>query len=380
MTKIKEIHIINALWNIGYAKEFLDLSLPTTLTSGNIPFLKSKIKVSYKLYTDNETKSTLENHPNFIKLSELIDTQIIAIDLLTKLDKYDRMTQYYSFGFQEANKSNAGIIILTPDCIFSNNSFKNLYSHIIDNKRVVFTSGLRISQDDYLNNLRPYYQSTNMLEKALNPRFLLNITLKYLHPFAKISFADNKKISAWPSTMYWKINENCLLNRAFHVHPLFIWPVNKNISLVEGTFDTEFPVLCCPDIHTWKVIEDSDEILILGLTEKKEIISHTINNTPVNIAKWVVSNNKYFNYNLHLFKHKIIFHSQDLDIDSVKKNIIKSDLLFSSIKNLLKEKKKEKKSAVSVFNLLFFFFYIFYLLILSTMPILPIVKLPIVNF
>ena len=341
---IKEIHIINVVWNTDYATDFLEYSLPSLLTSGNIPYLKNKIKTSFKIYTDNSTRTFIENHPNYKKLSLLLDSKVIAIDLLSRLDKYEKMTQYYSFGFQEANKRNAGFIILSSDWIVSSNSFKNLYTHILENKRAIFTSSLRICSSYFIRYFKRFYNSPDSLECFLSSRNLLKINFKKLHPEVKNLTLPNKNLPIWLSNVYWKINKNVLLNRAFHMHPLFLWPQNKNISLVDNTYDREFPFLCCPDINTWKIIEDSDEILTLGLTKDNEFSKQVLKNTSMTFAKWLVNNNKHYHLNLHLFKHRILFHCNDLDINLLQHTFTNSDCLVSSIKNIIKSKSYKIKS------------------------------------
>ncbi len=348
MNHIKEIHIINTVWGKDFAIDFLDICLPTIFLSGNLPYLKTKIKIIYNIYTNHETKPIIENHVNFKKLCSLSDTKIIAYDFLLDLDKYDRMTQYYSLGYQEANKKNAGIITLTPDCILANNALKNLYHYICQNKRAVFVTGLPVLKSSIITVFK-----NNNLEKALLPHNLLKPILKNLHPYIRASMPNKKKIISWPSSMYWKITNKCLINKAFHMHPLFLWPENKKVLLVKGTYDREFPIKCCPDINTWKIIDDSNDILVVVLSEKNQRKSTYMKFSLDSISKWILHFNEYYSYNFYLFKHKICFHTQE-NISSVKENIIKFEPFINSLENYFFNKIKKKKST---FRLLYFFLF-----------------------
>ena len=62
------LQIINAVWGKKYIDTFLQLSLPTQFSLGNLKELKSK--PNFILYTDQAGKEQILNAPIYKKLNE----------------------------------------------------------------------------------------------------------------------------------------------------------------------------------------------------------------------------------------------------------------------------------------------------------------------
>ena len=73
-----QVHLIMAVWGRSYVDLFLDLSLPSQLSAGNLREASQKGNLLYKIYTTKNDIEQITQHPSFKRLSSLVETKIIA--------------------------------------------------------------------------------------------------------------------------------------------------------------------------------------------------------------------------------------------------------------------------------------------------------------
>ncbi len=118
---IHSLNIVNVVWGEEYTRLFLEISLASQLTPKNIPTMKSLKK--YFIYTNENSKEIIYKHPNYNKLTKLVEVVFINIDKDLNLQielMHPYHTIYYSHknSFERCFHEQAAMITVAPDIVY----------------------------------------------------------------------------------------------------------------------------------------------------------------------------------------------------------------------------------------------------------------------
>lgn len=342
------LQIINAVWGEKYINTFLQLSLPTQFSPGNLKTLSSK--PNYIIYTDQLGKAQVLHSPIYKKLKDHTNVIFRLIEIDKKTCPFDILLQCHSDAIKEANKLSAPIVFLAPDCILSINVFSYLEKAVHRKNRLVAICSARMSLEKYKEIIQEKEGSLLTEEVHWTSQDLAKTTINNLHHRGKCLLMGNNKISSHPSQMYWKLDENNLLAKAFHLHPLLIWPEVHNIYPLLSADGKSFLEKICPQKTQWETIKDCSEISLFEISSNKQFTSDS--QIPINsfwFRKWVNENTSEAHY--HFIKHDIILGDSIAKPDWDQKIIEANQFLT----NLLKIKYKETFSNSNLIKKLSFY-------------------------
>ena len=151
----------------------------------------------------------------------------------------------------------------------------------------------------------------------LSSRDLVQLSLENFHQGMWDFCWDTPKFSVFPSTVMWKIPDQGILMRSYHLHPLVIRSQPTNIDYYvrfSVSLDEEYmPILFKGDdnIH---YVEDSDECTVISLSSRATVYSSDPNRPPASVpvlARWA---EEYASV-LHRFcaKHPLRWHYAPVD-------------------------------------------------------------------
>jgi hypothetical protein len=250
--------------NVVYGKEYTNTFLYTLHSQlTNFQFLyENSYPVAYRIYTTQEDKIRILNSKVFQKIKILTKIDFIKINPFLNVNPYYTLINCHNDAIKYVNEIDAVIVFLLPDIILSNNVFEKICRSLANKKRVLVASVLRLNKEDF----EKYVSSESLI--GINPRQLIKRALLHLHQLTYDVCWHSKKIFFWTAILWWKLDQNNLLIRGFHLHPLFVWPLRKKYKC-KGTFDDEFVSYSCPDKSAWEVLSNSDEAVLFELTSKK---------------------------------------------------------------------------------------------------------------
>lgn len=107
--------------------------------------------------------------------------------------------------------------------------------------RAVVITGLRLSKEAFLEALA----ASGAPLGELASRALVRIALPHLHQHERDMHRDARPSIADPVAVYWRVGDDGLLARCFHLHPLMVDPIVA-IEL-KGTVDGHYLSQACPD-------------------------------------------------------------------------------------------------------------------------------------
>ncbi len=307
-------HIINVVWGEEYVETFLEKSLPFQFSPGNL----ENFDGIYVLYTTVEDEKIIRAHSHFKTLESFLTVEFRTIKC--EENAYTLMTACHCDAIKQGNAKGVPLIFLSPDCIISQGLFSYLQENIDQGKRLVAICSMRTSMEKIGPHLAPFNYSSQALAK---------IAIQNRHPYIDKCFINEGKTLERPSQIYFSLDENNILVRAFHLHPLLLWPRDHEILPLVTTDGPHFLERAIPNFDEWKVITDCTRVSLFELSKEaflQEACVKTL--TPFGFFRWadvhVTAGHRFF------AKHSIIL-GDDVENEKWEQTKQEAILLFASL-------------------------------------------------
>lgn len=328
-------HFINVVWGEAYTSLFLDVCLPSQLSAGNLQALHNVEGVVYKIYTTAKDAEIITKHPGYLALSKMVKPEIKVFELSNnylKANKHTAMNYCHHHAIIEANKDNCALIFLSPDTIWGDGSFKNLIELAKEGKRTVMIGAYRTVIETIVPDFMRLYNPDNSIAVSVSSRELVRLFLKHIHLTTKALFWEGTGSSTiWPSVIMWPVGNEGILAKHFHIHPLMVNPLRKDV-LPSPTIDGKYISLVCPNAEDVYVVQDTDEIFACELSNANIFLEHILPSRSTDIAKiaeWMKYATDDFhrycfkNYTLKIHAHNLspIWEKVEAEANEIAKKI-----------------------------------------------------------
>jgi hypothetical protein len=261
--RVSAYHFLTPVWGKAYTKTYLELVMPAQLSIGNLGAFAGDSWSRYVIYTTRADAETIKAAPAFQKLSAIIPAVIEIIDHEIVVP-HDSMSICFRKGITGALAADAAVVFLTPDLIFADGSFAALKRLCESGRDVVFNPGIRTIKQGVTRALLSKYEADGVI--TVGPRDLMRVALDNIHPLSNSSWWEEGEGDLIPANLYWRVGSQGILSHCFHLHPLLVRAQRKN-PIFFGTVDDDFVVAACPDASRDHVVEDSDEILMIEVSD-----------------------------------------------------------------------------------------------------------------
>jgi hypothetical protein len=258
------LQVIVPVWGERFVRDFLDVVLPLHLSPENVPALARRTGSAYVLYTCQGDVPLFERNPFFQRMRLVVDTQIRVIPEPIVVP-HETMSDSYRDALAKTKPGDVGFIFLAADSIIADGTFGTLGALADSGKRCVFVAGPRVVAESFsaaIHNRRSVINEA----MAISPREMSELGLAHLHPISSSHCWDSAFFNTHPSHLYWKIEDEGLLARCFHLHPILVRPAN-DVNF-RKTIDDDYIVHACPDPETIHIVTDSDEICAFSMTPR----------------------------------------------------------------------------------------------------------------
>jgi hypothetical protein len=278
-----------AVWGDSFLDLFLEFVLPSYLAPGGIPELPRRgYKSVFWLYTKLEFVKTIQAHPQYQRLNELVKVEIVCIDEQTDISGhqsvYETMNACHLDFISRSERAKAAMVFFSPDAFWSNDSLRYTLDQVESGKRAILIAGVRGKKEAVFAELMPL--KTRILEKGLTGRELVSFLIKYPHRITESLTWNSKQFDiGWASHLYWPVKTNGYLGRCFHLHTFFVYPRFEARPEVAHDFDWLAKIGLKPDEIS--IVRDSDQICALELSPQDRGINGRIGRrTMPALADW----------------------------------------------------------------------------------------------
>lgn len=261
-SRASTFHVVTVVWGKAYLDLFLDVCVPNQCTAGNLGALPPGSR--YRLLTTPAGADVLAQSPALLRLRAFVPVDIVSLPelALPTVSPLARMTAAHCRALADANEPGAALIFLNADHFLSEGALSAVVRLHRTGMRVIATPGIRLDRDAFVGAL-----NAGGAVRSLSSRHLVALALEHLHPFTLAHMADAPSAASAPISVYWRLPAGMLV-RSFHLHPLMVDPVRRDI-VPKGTIDGDYVARCCPDHDEIHVVADSDELTLFELTERE---------------------------------------------------------------------------------------------------------------
>ncbi len=334
------VSVLLAVWGEKFIEDFLQLSLPSLLASGNIPALASTYPTRFIILTRKQDILVFEKNPAYQLLKTICVVDFISIEDLIGFGNYAvTLTLAYDRAIRQAGVDmlNTYFVFLTSDYIMANGSMQGLIRHMKRGYSGICAGNFQVTQE----GLAPYLQSqinpeTQVLE--VNPRELLKQSFQHLHPIVASSFYDQPTSHNYRANrFFFNVDSEVMVGRFYLLHMLCIKPETTDYK-VGSHCDYSFVTEMCPSGNI-TVITDSDDYLVVEIQSKNQQLDsisfgqYNTANLVTALSEWTTTHHR------ENAEHSIYFHTRDIAEDD---KVVAEQHLGKFINKLSKGLQKHK--------------------------------------
>ena len=260
---------ITPVWGDVYVERFLKLSLPSQLSAGNLGAIP-RGKGEFLIYTRREHARTILRSPAYRRLKAMMPAAVRSLDDLPdpRLGKnpHELQTAAYTRGIKAGAGAETAFVFLTPDILIGDGTYRNMVRLAEGGKRIHLVAGIRMLAEGAVSCL-VQHRLEGRIAVAIPCRGLVRSCLDNLHPISVGHIVDEGGVFA-AQHLYWRVGDQGLLARGFHLHPLLVWPRNPD-AVIRNTLDDEYVSRACPDREDWHTVTDSDEMCVIEFSDRR---------------------------------------------------------------------------------------------------------------
>ena len=211
-----------AVWGNAYLDRFLNYSLRTQLSDGNLgAFDKDSL---FLLITDAADLDRVKAAPAFRALSRLVDTECVAREAIvdsSSANKYARLTACQNYALQRSEDFDA-IFFGYGDAIWADGSYRTAMRRLAEGYDAVFCFGYPVVSAPFLSAIDDLKCSATADAIVVSPQNLARQTYDHLHSMARGNDWKNEYMGQCSSYVTWDVPGAGLLVRSFHLHPVAV--------------------------------------------------------------------------------------------------------------------------------------------------------------
>lgn len=260
----------SSVWGRKYIDNFCALTLPMHFSSNNIPAINKLTDIKYLIITSSEDLEYFKKKRIIKLLSQNFNIEFYPINI-EKKNKYTLISELQNMSMILAKNEKYEILFpFYADVLCSDGTLYNTYIKIKDGYQAVVSLGPQTILSQMKNeiyNEKNYHKNDYSID--ISSRHLVKLTFKYLHPFHAPSFWEKDNFTTTPSMIFFRVKNNNVLARGFHLHPV-AFKLPDNLAFYRqfyGTLDENFMTILFEDTSNVYISKSSDEVFMCSLEE-----------------------------------------------------------------------------------------------------------------
>jgi len=267
-----------AAYGEEYLNIFLNYSLKSQLSQGNIPSLKNLEQCEYNIYTTFEDKDKILGHPSIQKLKTYMPVYITTSSMKKGRAHHALMNAAYLQGLVKSLFTNRLNAFINADVFFSE-GFLPKAQNILKKHASVEVVGPRSNFEKFSKHEK--------IEKALerdgsvDSKDLSLVAAQTLNDVMEAHFIKDENGPYHPSQLYWKIKDNAYLVFCFHICPMFFNPTGLEIKKSpSSTIDDDLVASFDVPFSKRYFLEDANDMFCCELSKNRAAREFFVSETP----------------------------------------------------------------------------------------------------
>jgi hypothetical protein len=258
--EMKKYIITNVVYGPLYLKIFTSHHLRSILDETNLPAIKDKYDIEYRVYTDQDTFPSIIDikdgekfddfsreemvkrlkHPNFKRLAATVNLKFFMLEWQredqSKFNmRYSVLLEVFKDSVKVAVEKDALLTAWVADLVVARNFFPKIMSRIEAGHGAVFVLPLRAA----FESSGPFLDQMN---RALEPMELFRLGYANLHPLWTACDWNSPRFSKLPFCLLWTTKTG-IMARSWSLTPIVFKP---SLEMLEdrGMIDGDVPAKC----------------------------------------------------------------------------------------------------------------------------------------
>jgi hypothetical protein len=310
------VYVSTAVWGSDYIDFFVTYCLPALLAAENLPALSARKGSTFILHTRESDFPRIEQALAYRRLRDIVDVRVRFVEEHSRRPPHETLSKCHAEALSEADEHSAPIAFISPDTIWSQDTFKGIDRILRQGKRVVFVPNLRAVKEEALSDLQERAQVAQEAGHLAAPaRWLSAIAIKHLHPSMKEHFFEHGRgDKLLPCNLMWSTGTGDILVRSFHMHPLLVFP-RRRFSRFYQTIDGDLVNRACPDFADHYIVTDSDEMTCVEFSARSHFIAGIGDKADTGtVIGWATQNANRVHWNL--FREICRLHAGPIEPDA----------------------------------------------------------------
>jgi len=277
------LHLVTPVWGEKYTQTFLEVTLPTLLSPGNIPSVPNLADCVYRIYTTPADAKVIVASAAYARLRALVQVDIVYLRGLGE-NKYLTSSECYRVAARDAAFEHSAALFLIPDMVFADGGLSSIVRLLRGGRRAVLVMGLRALKESLVPQVVAGYSREDCI--CIPPRELVRLGIKHIHPIVESHTYDREEAPFHPSVICWKVKEEGFLLHAFHLHPVAIYPTGTGTDF-RGTIDDDLVQAAGFSSDEVHIVTDSDELVWFEISSRDQIVPIPTNKSLGQIVGWM---------------------------------------------------------------------------------------------
>jgi hypothetical protein len=258
------IKVLLPVWGYDFVQQFLKVSLPTLLASGNLPGLARLLPTEFIFLTGRKDEPLIRESAGFQRLAAICKVGFCDItDLITDGNHSTTVTLAYTRAVRRCGEAmlDTCFFFLVSDYIVADGSLVAAMQPMLAGASGVQAGNFQIIAEEALPWLEGEL-ARNPGALSLSPRRLMRQALTCIHP-ATIANTVNLPVShnSHSNRLFWRVDSATLIGRFYLLHMLCIRPELTDF-VIGASCDYSFVPEMCPSGNV-ATMTDSDQYLVV---------------------------------------------------------------------------------------------------------------------
>ncbi|MEO5373175.1 MAG: hypothetical protein H7840_02720 [Alphaproteobacteria bacterium] len=307
-------HVISMpVWGERYLDMFLNVSLPSQLSPGNLPAFAHPRSCTYRLYTFRDDGVLLDAAPAVRHLRRHATVEIIVLPESFRVhvisDKFGGMEFAHRHSLLWVMESPDRVLIpMLSDLVFSDGALYAVDKVIGEGAQAAVMTTPR----GVLEAVGPLL--TGLLQNGVltvSPRTLYGMIFANQLPSFGATIWGSVPSNPWPNHLQWEVEDEGSFHHTYHPYPIML-RAHAGSPDVEGTMDGNWVYRLVDDPSRLHIFDNSDEMCVIELSPRDYLADDLIDEpaTVISAASY------FFKYRpsplqMEVFRRPLRYYTRD---------------------------------------------------------------------
>ena len=220
-----KIRLISTFWGDRFTDLFLRIAVRSLLARDNVPAVASRHRVSWTIYTTEESRETCRKSPIFRQLEGMLHTEFV-IFAPGEIDPRNPSSHWIAWhrGVELARRNGELAFFIIADMLHATSTLSRWAELFERGYRAVWAQAQQVVADTAIKELEDRFLPGTGEPIAMSVEEVVRLTIRHLHPVRIGMFRDSRRWTRHPEVVFADVPGFGIAMRAIGSHPFCVDP------------------------------------------------------------------------------------------------------------------------------------------------------------